>query len=145
MSNQICYDYQVKLRFRDMDSYGIVHHSNHFSYFEEARCNFAKDCLDFTDGMIQGETIQFPVLEATCKYRKAITYGLNQMTIHLKFQLLDNCKLQFDYSIVDDSNTVYAKARTIHALVVDGKLCLSYPDWIWEKVEAYEARQIIAK
>ena len=33
----ISYTYRIKIRFRDMDSYGIVHHSNYFSYFEEAR------------------------------------------------------------------------------------------------------------
>lgn len=135
MEGYLKYKYEVGLRFRDMDSYGIVHHSNYFSYFEEARCSFAKDCLRFTSEMLEGTTTKFPVLEASCKYRNAITYALEKLIIEIKFHLVEGCKIEFLYTIKDRKRKVYAKGKTVHAIVVNGKLCIAFPQWLAERVE----------
>jgi len=134
MKNYLTYNKEVSLRFRDMDSYGIIHHSNYFSYFEEARCNFAKECLNLTNDMLSGKSIKFPVIQASCEYRNAITYAMNTINIELKFRLLENCKIEFLYTITDNRGKVCAKGMTIHALVIDDKLCLAYPEWLEERV-----------
>ena len=127
--------YPFKVRFSDTDAYGVVHHSKYYCYFEEARYEFTKQCLNLFSGYPEGNNLKFPVISSCCEYRHALDYTLDEMCIHLRFRILNGCKIEFTYEVKKaGKSTVYAKGRTVHAILENGRLCLSVPEWIDEQV-----------
>jgi len=136
MEQWIDFCYKFTIRFRDTDSYRIVHHSNYYCYFEEARYDFARKVLSLhdDDGGITG--FKFPVLESSCKYKKALTYEDNHFYVDLEFRVLNDNKLEFLYEIRHEGeNRVYASGRTLHA-VLDGndRLCMVIPQTLLNRM-----------
>lgn len=134
------YELPVTIRFSDMDSYGIVHHGCYFSYFEEARCAFASEILGLAYDMIDGRQIQFPVLEASCTYRHSISYEHREMLVKLDFYVENDCKLLFQYQLLNDEHKICAKAKTIHGIVEDGKICISIPEFFQNKLDLLQVK-----
>ncbi|MGG7178790.1 acyl-CoA thioesterase [Clostridium paraputrificum] len=130
------YRYKVSVRFRDTDAYGIVHHSNFFCYFEEARYDFSKYVLKFQEDMIDGKRIKFPVLEAYCNYRHAVKYMGEELYVDVSFRTVNDSKIEFKYTLIsEDNKKVYATGRTVHAFVDENdKLCLTIPTWFRDKL-----------
>lgn len=136
MDEWIEYTCEFSVRFRDTDAYGVVHHSNYFCYFEEARYDFARKILKFNDEDLFAVNFKFPVLEAECRYRKAVTYEKNNFNVVLKFRTISNCKLEFLYELkCPGGKKIYASGRTVHAIVDENnKLCITIPQMLLEKI-----------
>lgn len=127
--------YPFKVRFSDTDAYGIVHHSRYYCYFEEARYEFTKQCLNLFSGYPEGNSLKFPVISSSCGYRRSLEYTLEEMYIRLRFRILDGCKVEFTYEVKKEGKSIiYAKGRTVHAILENEKLCLTVPEWIKEKI-----------
>ena len=126
---------KVSIRFRDTDSYGIVHHSNFFCYFEEARYDFSKKILNFQEDMMDGRCVKFPVIEAYCNYRHAVKYTGEDLYVEVLFRVVNDSKIEFRYKLTNDSGLkVYAKGNTVHAFVDNEKLCLVIPEWFKNRI-----------
>lgn len=137
MNEWLTYQYKFSIRFRDTDSYGVIHHSNYFCYFEEARYHFAMDVLSLYEDGLKVNNIKFPVLEANCIYKHALTYEQNNFYVDLKFRTVNDSKLEFLYEIKSESdNRRYASGRTVHGVLnQDDKLCLTIPKWLRDMIE----------
>lgn len=124
------YNYYFSPRFRDTDAYGVVHHSNYFCYFEEARYMYSRNVLGFQDNLLDNSKFKFPVLKAECNYRKAIQYSDVQYCVQTEFHILNHVKIEFSYILVSPKGEVYATGKTEHAfLKEDGKMCLDIEEW----------------
>ena len=93
------YDYYFEPRFRDTDAYMVIHHSNYFCYFEEARYHFSEDILCFPTEIMDPENVKFPVLKAECTYRIGIKYDFKKYCVHLKFRILDQVKVNLSIAL----------------------------------------------
>ena len=127
--------YPFKVRFSDTDAYGIVHHSRYYFYFEEARYEFTKQCINLFSGYPDGNSLKFHVISSSCGYRRSLEYTLEEMYIRLRFRILDGCKVECTYEVKKEGKSIiYAKGRTVHAILENEKLCLTVPEWIKEKI-----------
>ncbi|HAU86658.1 MAG TPA: acyl-CoA thioesterase [Lachnospiraceae bacterium] len=133
----ITYTYEFQVRFRDTDAYGIVHHSNYFCFFEEARYEFSKVMLGMYDGNEDMEELKFPVLKAECEYRHALEYDMKDYIINLKFRIEGESKIEFRYELCrKDEKKVYARGKTVHGILdKNDKLCLVIPQWLRNQIE----------
>lgn len=124
----IKYDYRFRGRFRDTDAYGMVHHSNYFCYFEEARYEFSDRVLRLYENQIM-EKLKFPVISAECTYKNALYYDLEEYLVRLKFRILEAARVEFVYEIRGEgTKKIYAKGRTVHAIInEENRLCLTLP------------------
>lgn len=130
------YSYEFRVRFRDTDAYGMVHHSNFFCYFEEARYEFSKNILKLFESQA-GRNLKFPVILAECTYKNALCYDLECCQVKLKFRVTEGIKVEFLYEIRKKGNAkIYAKGRTVHAVInEDGKLCVTLPSCLQNLIE----------
>lgn len=130
------YEYSFISRFSDTDSYGIVHHSKYYCYFEEARYHLSTNALGFGTNEVDGSEYRFPVLESSCKHLKPLKYNHIPYIVNVKFGIIKNVKIEFLYVIKDKNNIEYAKGRTVHAFVKkDGSMCLDIAGWFGEKLK----------
>ena len=121
--------YPFKVRFSDTDSYGIVHHSRYYCYFEEARYAFARS-VDTVKHMPQGVDVRFPVLTSSCEYRKPLLYDDRTVFVKLSCHIECDCKIEFSYAVIDEKGTVYAKGKTSHVVTENGETCFVLPAWL---------------
>ncbi len=123
------YRYAFKVRFSDTDSYGIVHHSKYYCYFEEARYAFARS-VGTAECIPQGTDVKFPVLTSSCEYRKPLFYNDQTVFVKLSCRIECDCKIEFDYAVTDENGTLYAKGKTSHVVTENGETRFVLPEWL---------------
>lgn len=131
------YIHEFRIRFGDTDAYGIVHHSNFYNYFEEARFQFSADYLGFSEDMANNSAVKFPIIESSCIYRNPLKFSLDYYIIELEFRIVESSKLEFKYVIKDiNKKKKYAYGKTVHVIVDEqNKLCVDMPEWLDEKIK----------
>ncbi len=85
---------RLVVRFCETDLMGIVHHANYLQYFEAGRVAWLK-----ARGVdILGEKVQFPVVEATVRYRKPARFD-DELDVETWVSELKGASLTFAYAV----------------------------------------------
>src|SRR5262245_4216268 len=64
----------LRPRFEQTDMMGIVHHSQYWSWFEEARFRFVEDVLAVSLPEMVEQRVYMPVVEGRCRYLRRVTW-----------------------------------------------------------------------
>lgn len=128
---------KIKVRYVETDKMGIVHHSNYYIWFEEARGEFIKQ-IDFTYEEMEKMGIMLPVVETQCKYKSPSFYG-DELTIETFIKELTPVKIIFNYKVIrENDGKVIAAGATKHAFVNNSLKIINlkkhYID-LWNKLE----------
>jgi len=107
---------KIVVRYVETDKMSIVHHSNYYVYFEEARAKFIKE-----SGMSYSEMekygVMFPLIESSCKYIQGARYE-DELIIKTWMTELTPVKAEFNYSVIRQKDQKeIAKGSTLHAFV----------------------------
>ena len=92
------FETQIIVRYQETDQMGVVHHSVYPIWYEEARTNFIKSCLNISYSEIEKMGILFPVSRLSCKYIKPALYE-DILKIHTNIKAISAVKLEFEYKI----------------------------------------------
>ncbi|GAB6078704.1 acyl-CoA thioesterase [Hydrogenobaculum acidophilum] len=118
--------YQRKVNFYETDAQGVVHHSNYFRYFEEAR-GYLLEHLGLPYYQMHNEGFFVVLVEAYIRIKHPIVYQ-DVFTIDTTIGIKNEFSLYFDYKVyVDDK--LCAIGDTKHCIVKDGKL-IKIPDFL---------------
>ncbi len=99
--------FDITIRFFDLDANKHVNNSVYFTYMEEARTQLLLEQF-----LKWGEDgIYFVVTEASCKYKKPITF-LDKVTIKLCTANIQGASFEINYAFVDPSGQLYAEGST---------------------------------
>lgn len=107
---------KLTVRYVETDKMQIVHHSNYYIYFEEARTQFIKDSgMSYSE--MEEKGIMIPLIESSCKYLQGAKYE-DELTIKTWIKELTPVKVEFNYLVIRDKDEKeIAKGSTIHAFV----------------------------
>lgn len=128
--------FEVKIvpRFDEVDPYGIVHHKNYFSYFEEARFRLAEGL-----GLLKrifDENLRILVIECGCSYK--IPGRFQDKFIIRVFAKTQGGILNFRYSILRESDREeIAIGFTSHVFLKGNTLLAKIPEEFRKKLEAF--------
>ncbi|RLJ70289.1 acyl-CoA thioester hydrolase [Hydrogenivirga caldilitoris] len=122
--------YKRRVQFYDTDAQGIVHHSNYFRYFEEARGEFLRS-LGLPYKTVREKGYEVVLLEACCNFKKPLLYD-ELVEIELSLEELDRFTFSFVY-LVSVGGELRAEGRTKHCMVKGGKI-VSVPQEIKDKL-----------
>jgi len=87
----------LRVRFQEVDSLGIVWHGHYVKYFEDGREAFGRRYgIGYLDIFAQGFTA--PVVELKCDYKRSIQYG-DRVRVRTIFEPVPAAKLIFRYEI----------------------------------------------
>lgn len=113
--------YDRVINYYETDQMAVVHHSNYFRYFEEARVSFM-DQVGYTYERLEEENIMSPVLAISCKYIKAVRFG-DRIRINVRLTRLSRLKCSFSYEVTDaDTGEIRARGNSEHGFVtLDGR------------------------
>jgi len=124
---------EVKVRFGEVDSMGIVWHGNYVKYIEEGRESFGKKYgISYLD--IYANNVMAPVVNMNIDYKKQVKYG-DKLIIETEFINTPAAKIKFSFKIFRKSdNELVAVAQSTQVFIDMNHEMLLYPpqfalDW----------------
>ena len=88
---------EVKVRFSEVDSMGIIWHGAYAKYFEDAREAFGKS-YNFGYLYIHGNGFYAPLVELNLQYKKPLKYE-DTMLVKITYIPTEAAKIVFEYEI----------------------------------------------
>lgn len=108
--------YLHKVQYYETDKMGIVHHSNYFRWFEEARTAFLED-IGMGYDVIEEKEVIIPVLDASCKFKASVGYG-STVAVFLNVKAYNGVKLAMEYKVMsEDLSVLHALGETAHCFL----------------------------
>lgn len=106
--------YERQSNYYETDQMGIVHHTNYFRYFEEARMDLMRQvgCSALT---LENLGIIIPNVDAYAKYLRLLKFE-DSFTIIVKPVLFTGVRMKFEYEVVRDGE-VCCTGYTTHCFV----------------------------
>jgi acyl-CoA thioester hydrolase len=95
MSDYIPYEHRVF--YYETDGMGVVHHSNYFRWYEEARLDFM-DQMGYTYEQAERDGLLIPVLSARCDYKSAAVFG-DVIIVVPKIEFFNGFKMTVTYRL----------------------------------------------
>ncbi len=126
---------EVKVRFGEVDSMGIVWHGNYVKYIEEGRESFGRKYgISYLD--IYANNVMSPVVNMNIDFKKQVQYG-DILVIETEFVNQVAAKFIFNYKIFRKSdNELVATAQSTQVFIDLNKEMILYPpDFVleWKK------------
>ncbi len=126
---------EVKVRFGEVDSMGIVWHGNYVKYIEEGRESFGRR-YDISYLDIYANNVMAPVVNMNIDFKKQVQYG-DILIIETEFVNKVAAKFVFNYKIFRKSdNELVATAQSTQVFIDMNKEMILYPpDFVleWKK------------
>lgn len=108
--------YRKRVHFYETDGMGVVHHSNHLRYFEEARLAWFNDRKLFHAKWADEGNVMLAVVDAGVQYKSPARYN-DQLAVQLQVRV-EGTRFHFRYAILDETTQrLIATGHTIHVPV----------------------------
>ncbi len=122
--------YTRRVQFYETDAQGVVHHSNYFRYFEEARGEYLKE-MGMPYSSLRSMGYEVVLIHAGCEYKKPLKYD-EVVDIELRVKEVNRFTFEFHY-IVRVRGEERARGITKHCMVRNGKI-VSIPGELRDKL-----------
>lgn len=110
--------YKRTANYYETDQMGIVHHSNHIRYFEEARLSFMKS-IDCDAARMEQDGIIIPNVDAYAKYITPVRFQ-DEMEIEVKLAKFTGVIMRYEYTVrLAKSSETASVGHTEHCFVND--------------------------
>jgi acyl-CoA thioester hydrolase len=124
--------HRVRTRFAETDAMGIIHHAAYLPYLEEARVEYLRHIGhpydDVRSDGSDGGGVEFAVLEASVRYRRAILFD-DEVTVHVVVGSVTRTTFQVAY-LLTVGDEVRATAVTVHGAVDRDGRPTRLPGWV---------------
>jgi len=122
---------EIRVRFNETDSLGIVWHGHYITYFEDGREAFGrKHGLAYLDVFANGFTT--PIVKTTLEHKLSLRYG-DVARIETKIVDTPAAKMIFKFTIYNIKNEVVCTGETVQVFLdINGELMLTNPPFYTE-------------
>ena len=96
--------YIHRTQYYETDQMGIIHHSNYFRWFEEARVDFLEK-MGYGYDRLEREGIISPVLKISCEYKGMVRFN-DRVEVSLKLLEAGAYRFRVFYEVVDCASGV---------------------------------------
>ncbi len=125
--------YRRRIQFYETDAQGIVHHSNYFRLFEEARGEFLRQAgLPYRK--LREEGYDVVLLEASCSFKKPLFYD-DLVEVYLSLEEFKKYTFSFAYEVKVEAD-LKAQGFTRHCVVKNSKI-VAIPQILKSTVEDF--------
>ena len=104
----------VRVRYRDTDQMGVVHHAVYVEYLETGRTEMLRD-FGMPYSSIEENGLMLPVLEVAFEMKRSAYYD-DLLTVRSIIRSMPTARFQIDYEIFRD-DALLVVGHTVHAFV----------------------------
>jgi len=121
------FEFELRVRYRETDAQGRVHHSNYLNYFEIARVEMLRASgRNYKD--LETAGIFLVVTKATCNYLRGAVYD-DLLTIKAKVAHAKKVRITHEYEIHLADELIATGSTVVAAMTADGK-ATRLPEWL---------------
>lgn len=131
-------EYQIRVRYDEVDKMGYLYHGNYAKYFHVGRTELLRK-LGLNDAEMEKKNIILPVSEMNTKFIKPVYYD-EIITIVSYLKEISGARLSFFYQIFNQNKELATQADMTIALVdnTTGKL-IRIPQYIYDIIKKTES------
>ena len=128
MSCLIEEDFKIRVRYKETDNMGVVHHSNYVNYYEVARTELMRSRgLSYKEMEARG--VMLPVKEVYMNYISPAYYD-DLLTVRIKIAEKPTVKLTFEHEIYNEAGDLINTGRVVLVFVhADTRRPCRAPKW----------------
>ena len=118
---------EIRVRYKETDAQGHVHHSNYLNYFEVARGEMLRQsgCSYRT---LEDEGLVLVVVKAACEYKRGAKYD-DLLTINTRLIRSKGARIVHQYEISKDGETICTGETTVASTDRQGNVS-RLPKWL---------------
>ncbi len=121
------HEIQIRVRYRETDPMGVVHHANYFTYFELGRTEMLRDA-GVSYRRMEEEGLLIVVAKAQCRYLRPARYD-DLLTVRTTIKRITAAKIEHEYELLRDSEQLALGQITLAVIDRQGKIC-RVPEWM---------------
>lgn len=108
-------DSKVRVRYKETDQMGVVHHSNYYVWFEIARTEFMRE-QGLSYRQMEERGFMLPLTETYCKYISGALYD-DILIIRTRMLAFSGVRLTMEYDVIrENDQQLLAKGKTVHGV-----------------------------
>ncbi|HZJ82627.1 MAG TPA: thioesterase family protein, partial [Clostridia bacterium] len=108
-------DAKVRVRYKETDQMGIVHHSNYYVWFEIGRTEYMRSQGLSYDEM-ERKGFMLPLTETYCKYIQGAIYD-DIVIIRTRMTTFSGARLTMEYQVIREKDKcLLAEGKTVHGV-----------------------------
>jgi len=108
-------DTEIRVRYKETDQMGVVHHSNYYVWFEVARTEYMRE-QGITYKQMEERGLMLPLTETHCQYLQGALYD-DTIVIKTSMTRFSGARITMEYDVMRrDDNCLLAKGKTVHAI-----------------------------
>lgn len=92
---------QIRVRYKETDKMGIVHHSNYVVYFETARTELLRE-MGFTYRQMEERGVMMPVVDVALHYLAPAYYD-DLLTVVIRIEHMPKARIEFQSEVYDEA------------------------------------------
>lgn len=108
-------DTKFRVRYKETDQMGIVHHTNYYTWFEAGRTEFMRE-LGLSYRQMEEKGFMLPLLETHCTYKRGARYD-DLVIIRTRMTEFIRARITMEYQVIrEEDQVLLAEGKTVHAI-----------------------------
>ncbi len=108
-------DTKIRVRYKETDQMGVVHHSNYYVWFEAARTEYMRQ-QGISYRQMEERGYMLPLTETQCKYIQGALYD-DVVIIRTTMTGFTGVRITMEYEVIREHDySLLAKGKTVHAI-----------------------------
>ena len=136
----LSYETKIRVRYKDTDQMGIMHHSNYIVMYEMARTEWLRD-MGLTYAEIERRGVMSPIIEVHSRYHYPAFYD-EVLTVKVSIDEMPTARLIVASEVYNEAgkliNTGSVTLGFMHSAT---RRPCRVPEWFTEALEEYIAKQ----
>ena len=135
----ISYSTQVRVRYKDTDQMGIMHHSNYVVLYEQARTEWLRD-MGLTYAEIERRGIMSPIIEVHSRYHYPAFYD-EVLTVKVSMEEMPAARLVIASEVYNEAGKLINTGNvTLGFMHASTRRPCRAPEWFIAALEEYIAK-----
>ena len=136
----ISFSTQTRVRYKDTDQMGIMHHSNYVVLYETARTEWLRE-MGLTYAEIERRGIMSPIIEVHSRYLYPAFYD-EMLTIKVSMNEMPAARLIIDSEVYNEAGKlINTGSVTLGFMHSSTRRPCRAPEWFVQAIEDYIAKQ----
>ena len=133
------YETKIRVRYKDTDQMGIMHHSNYIVMYEMARTEWLRE-MGLTYAEIERRGIMSPIIEVQSRYLYPAFYD-EMLTIKVFIEEMPSARLIIGSEVYNEQGKLINTGRvTLGFMHADTRRPCRTPEWFMEALENYKTK-----
>ena len=135
----LSYETKIRVRYKDTDQMGIMHHSNYIVMYEMARTEWLRE-MGLTYAEIERRGIMSPIIEVQSRYHYPAFYD-ELLTVKVFIEEMPSARLIIGSEVYNEQGKLINTGRvTLGFMHADTRRPCRTPEWFIAALEKYTTK-----